>query len=110
MSLAAHICGSETLGMKKIDFGPNSTSTNKILLPPVYSAQMEIIFVTMILQPTKKDILDRLKVLVGENNRRSWLAIYLCIFLLLHSCALLVARDRERAKMQGDQVGHTIKT
>ncbi|CAI6330970.1 unnamed protein product [Periconia digitata] len=101
MSKAAHICGRETLGMTRQDFGPKSASTNKILMPPVFSAQMEVIFVTMMLQPLKKEILDRLKVLVGENNRRSWLAIYLCIFLLLHSCALLTARDRERAVMQG---------
>ncbi|PVH93456.1 hypothetical protein DM02DRAFT_541526 [Periconia macrospinosa] len=103
MSQGAHICGEETLGMKRRDFGPKCTSSNKILMPPVYSAQVEIIYVTMILLPTKKKILDQLKALVAENNRRSWLAIYLCIFLLLHSCALLTARDQQRAKAQGVQ-------
>lgn len=90
--------------MKRRDYGPRSTSTNKILLPPVFSAQMEVIFVAMVLQPTKKEVLDRLKKLMSENKRSSWFAIYLCIFLLLHSCALLTARDRERARNQGVQV------
>ncbi|KAF2279311.1 uncharacterized protein EI97DRAFT_370279 [Westerdykella ornata] len=103
MSRSAWICGEETLGMTTRDYGPNSPSTNRILMPPVFSAQMEIIFVAMILEPTKKEVLSRLKALIQDNtrNRRSWLAIYLCVFLLLHSCALLTARDNERARLQG---------
>jgi hypothetical protein len=86
------------------DYGPTSPSTGKILMPPVFSAQMEIIFVAMILEPTKKEVLKKLKSLVEDNTRRSWLAIYLCIFLLLHSCALLTARDNERGRLQGVKV------
>ncbi|KAF2810686.1 uncharacterized protein BDZ99DRAFT_497671 [Mytilinidion resinicola] len=103
MSRAAHICGTETLGMQARDYGPKSASSGKILMPPVFSAQMEVIIVAEILQPTKKEVLNRLKALVYESNRRSWLAIYLCVFLLLHSCALLTKRDHERAVMQGVQ-------
>jgi hypothetical protein len=87
--------------MRKRDFGPNAINTGKILTPPVFSAQMEVIFVAELLLPTKREILERLKALVYESNRRSWLAIYLCIFLLLHSCALLTKKDHERAKKQG---------
>lgn len=90
--------------MVRRDFGPTSPSTNRILMPPVFSAQMEIIFVAMILEPTKKEILSRLKTMVQDNTRRSWFAIYLCIFMLLHSCALLTARDHERAQLQGVRV------
>lgn len=110
MSRAARICGEETLGMKSRDYGPKSASTGKILMPPVFSAQMEIIIVATILQPTKREVLGQLKNLLQENQRRSWLAIYLCIFLLLHSCALLTARDRERAVMQGVKASQNSMT
>lgn len=104
MSRSAYIVGTETLGMERKDYGPGAPKSNKILCPPVFSAQMEIIFVTQILEPTKKEILNKLKALVQENNRRSWLAIYLCIFLLLHSCALLTKKDHDRAGEQGVNV------
>lgn len=104
MSRSAYICGPETLGMIRRDFGPNSPDTGKILMPPVFSAQMEIIFVSQVLQPTKKNILNKLYALMDEKQRSSWLTIYLCIFLLLHSCALLTAKDHERANLQGIKV------
>jgi hypothetical protein len=104
MSRSDFICGVETLGMKRQNYGPNSAYTGKILMPPVFSAQMEVIFVAEMLQPTKQEILERLRTLVYESDRRSWLAIYLCIFLLLHSCALLTKKDHERAEKQGLQV------
>jgi hypothetical protein len=103
MSRSDYICGRETLGMQRRDYGPHS-NTGKILTPPVFSAQMEVIFVAELLLPAKREILERLKALVYESNRRSWLAIYLCIFLLLHSCALLTKKDHERAEKQGLKV------
>jgi hypothetical protein len=54
MSRAANICGEEVVGMARRDYRPTSPSTNRILMPPVFSAQMEIIIVAMILEPTKK--------------------------------------------------------
>ncbi|OWY41284.1 hypothetical protein AALT_g1037 [Alternaria alternata] len=41
MSRSDYICGRETLGMQRRNYGPNSTNTGKILTPPVFSAQME---------------------------------------------------------------------
>jgi hypothetical protein len=95
------ICGKENLGMRPQVYVPESTNNEKILLPPVLSAQMEIIVNVMILQPAQKDVLKRLKKLMEENKRHHWFAIYLCIFILLHSCALLTAADNKKARKQG---------
>jgi hypothetical protein len=46
-------------------------------------------------------VLKRLKDLIEENQRRSWFTIYLCMFILLHSCALLSAGDEKKARKQG---------
>jgi hypothetical protein len=62
---------------------------------------MEIAVTVMILQPAKEEVLKLLKELIQENQRRSWFAIYLCMFVLLHSLALLTAGDNKKARKQG---------
>ena len=100
-SRSDHICSKETLGMKPQFYEPKSINDGKILLPPVLSAQMEVIVTAMILQPAQKDILHRLRKLMEKNKRHYWFTIYLCIFILLHSCALLTAVDNNKARKQG---------
>ncbi|KAL9607868.1 MAG: hypothetical protein Q9167_007257 [Letrouitia subvulpina] len=95
------ICGDETLGMQPQDFGPRSPNSGHVLLPPVMTAQLEVILVVTVLLPTQKELLTRLKNLVQENNRRSWFVIYLSMFVLLHNCALLTAGDGKKAQKQG---------
>ncbi|KAF2183196.1 hypothetical protein K469DRAFT_584113 [Zopfia rhizophila CBS 207.26] len=95
------ICGNETLGMEPQDYGPRCANTGIILTPPVFSAQLEVIVVATILQPARREVLRRLRDLIQENQRRSWFAIYLCIFVLLHSCALLTASNNQKARKQG---------
>lgn len=75
-----------------------------ILLPPVMTAQIQIVLWTTILYPLKQAVLDRFQNLIQANKPRSWFTIYLCIFLLLHSCALLTDADSKKAKKQGMQV------
>jgi len=85
-------------------YGSKCANSGNILLPPVLSAQMEVIVTVMILQPAKKEVLKLLKELIEENQRSSWFTIYLCIFILLHSCALLTAGDNKKARKQGFEV------
>jgi hypothetical protein len=100
-SRSDRICSNETLGMEPGNYGPACPNSGIILVPPVLNAQMEIIVTATILQPMKKEVLQRLKDLIQENQRRSWFTIYLCMFILLHSCALLTAGDEKKAQKQG---------
>jgi hypothetical protein len=100
-SRSDRICSNETLGMEPGNYGPACPNSGIILVPPVLSAQIEIIMTTMILQPMKKEVLQQLQCLIKENQRRSWFTIYLCMFILLHSCALLSAGDEKKARKQG---------
>ncbi|KAK3325012.1 hypothetical protein B0H66DRAFT_470400 [Apodospora peruviana] len=95
------ICGEETLGMQPRHYEPPCANDGLILTSPVFSAQMEVVMTSLLLQPAKKEVLKRLKDLVMENQRRSWFAIYLTMFILLHSCSLLTAADNKKARKQG---------
>ena len=85
------------------DYGPTCHNTGIILVPPVFGAQLEVIIVAVILKPTQSDILKKLKDLIQDNRRHSWFTIYLCLFILLHNCALLTAADNKKARKQGLQ-------
>jgi hypothetical protein len=100
-SVSDFICGSETLGMAPRYYEPSSINDGKVLVPPVYSAQMEIIVTALILRPAQKDVLRRLRKLMEANKKHSLFSIYLCIFIILHSCALLTAGDNNKARKQG---------
>ena len=100
-SRSERICGEETLGMRPKYYQPDCPNSGKILLPPVLTAQIEVIMTVMVLQPARNDVLARLGKLVYENDHQSWFVMYLCMFVLLHSCALLTAGDGKKAKKQG---------
>jgi len=111
-SRSERICGEETLGMLPQTFDPAAKSFNQVLLPPVMSAQLELIMTAMVLQPLKKTVLVQLQELIIKNKTRSWFTIYLCLFVLLHSCALLTSFENMRAKRHGLQVSslHTSES
>lgn len=101
-SRSERISGPEHLGMTQ-HFCSDISCPNQgnILLPPVFSAQLEVIMTVKVLAPAKQEVLKRLKDLIQENQRKSWFAIYLCMFVLLHSCAMLTAGDNAKARKQG---------
>lgn len=85
-SRSERIIGHETLGMQHQSFNPECLNYGKILLPPVLTAQLEVIMTAKILQPEVKEVLRLLtKLMKKQQKRQSWLAIYLSIFILLHS-------------------------
>jgi len=100
-SRSDRICGEETLGMTPKDYGGNCPNNGIILTPPVFSAQLEVIVVSTILQPAKKLVLKQLFKLMTKKPKQSWLCIYLCLFILLHNSALATASAHRRAKKQG---------
>ncbi len=90
--------------MKPGEYGADDANSGIILTPPVLSAQVEVIITATLLIPAKNDVLSRLRELVQKNERRSWLAIYLAMFILLHNCALLTEGDNKKARKQGFKV------
>jgi hypothetical protein len=98
------ICGNETLGMHPENYGLEDPNSGIILTSPVFSAQLEVIMTAIVLRPAKKEVLKRLKDIILEGQRRSWFTIYLAMFVLLHSCALLTAGDNKKARKQGFEV------
>ena len=101
------ICGEENLGMVPQTFDPAALNFNKVLVPPVMSAQIELIMTTEVLQPLKRAVLVQLQDLIKDKTHRtrSWFTVYLCLFVLLHSCSLLTSFENKRAKRHGLQVG-----
>ncbi|KAI1204113.1 uncharacterized protein F4807DRAFT_448916 [Annulohypoxylon truncatum] len=92
-----HICGDDKLGCEPIT-DPQSPWFNLVPIPAVIIAQKECIIYTKIFQPLSKKILRDLQHLVLSNKRQYWLTIYLTIFILMHSCAMITRRDEETAR------------
>lgn len=60
-------------------------------------AQLECILYTRFLRPLSKRIQDLLDDLMKKRTHDTWLTVYLALFVLLHSCAMLTKRDAEYA-------------
>ncbi|KAL2826070.1 hypothetical protein BDW59DRAFT_67050 [Aspergillus cavernicola] len=97
ISYPEHICSYETLGGAPVD-DPSNPFHAMVPMPPIMIPQMECIMYTRILRPLSGRVLAGLKDLVMENKREHWLTIYLTLFILLHSCAMLTRRDWETAR------------
>jgi hypothetical protein len=100
------ICGSDTLGLSSdlID-DTNPWLHGKIPIPPVMGAQIDLIVTSRILNPLRAVMLEKLQKIVQENKPQNWFCIYLCIFVLLHNCALVTQQDTAYAKKHGLEVG-----
>ncbi|KAL3437898.1 hypothetical protein BDV09DRAFT_161242 [Aspergillus tetrazonus] len=90
----------EAVGGTPVD-DPNSRFHAKVPMPGIMIAQMECIMYTRVLRPLCGRVLTALKDLITENKREHWLTIYLTLFILLHSCAMLTRRDWETAREFG---------
>lgn len=98
------IVGEDKLGGELVD-DPNSVFHNTVPMPVIMIAQMECILYTKVLRPTHLRLLKQLNDLVQANKREYWLTIYLSMFILLHSCAMVSRRDWETARQYGLKVG-----
>lgn len=100
-SRSERICGSEALFMEPQNFDPECSNFGQVLIPPVMSAQIELITTVALLQPLKKAVLEPLRKLIEKNRTQSWFTIYLCLFILLHSCSLLTEFEYKAARKYG---------
>ena len=89
-------------------YDPDVTSYGTNSIPPIMSAQIELMTTTRILQPLRKTVLKRLQKLMQANDLKCWFPIYLCLFILLHSCSILTADENRQARKYGLEVNHQI--
>ncbi|KAK0647043.1 hypothetical protein B0T16DRAFT_458907 [Cercophora newfieldiana] len=95
------ICGEEDLGMQPQDYDSKAPSYHRIIVPPAISAQMEFIATVTMLLPLQRKVCRQLNELMERQKHKSWFAIYLTTFILLHSCARLTAYQMFKAKKLG---------
>ena len=87
--------------MSPQNFDEQSTNSGRVLLPPVMTAQIQLIMTVSILIPLKRLVLRQLQELVELNKTKYWFTVYLSMFILLHSCSLLTSHEHKRSKKQG---------
>ncbi len=90
--------------MQPQNYDPECHNYGHVLVPPVMSAQIELIAFVAVLEPMRRAVLAPLRKLIEKNRTRSWFTIYLCLFILLHSCALLTDFERRQAQKYGLEV------
>ncbi|KAI9689934.1 MAG: hypothetical protein M1822_009816 [Bathelium mastoideum] len=94
------ICGEETLGIPQV-VDTSSPWFLHLPKPAVMCSQCEIISYSTLLRPYRKKLLSLLQAMIQANQKRYWYTIYLTLFLLLHSCAMITRRDEDLAKQMG---------
>ncbi|KAK3395142.1 hypothetical protein B0H63DRAFT_462729 [Podospora didyma] len=97
ISNPVHICGEDTLGGRPV-YSAESLHNGKVPMPLFMTAQFECINFTSFLRPWSKLVLKQLNELVLAKKREYWFTIYLSMFVLLHSCAMMTKRDEEFAR------------
>jgi hypothetical protein len=97
-SMTEWLCGDDRLDMIPVT-DETSPYFNHAPIPPVMSAQFQIIAYSKILRPLKNNLVKQLgKMSSAKNTRRNWFALYLTYFILLHSCTLVTRRNEEYAR------------
>lgn len=95
------MAGMETLGCRQVDADPSSPWANQFPTPPVMGAQLECIIYTKFLRPWSAEVRSLLEKIIRGRKRMNWLSVYLTLFVLLHSCSLLIDRDYQYARQIG---------
>jgi hypothetical protein len=101
---STRICGEDTLGMSSDILDETSPFPGKIPIPPVMGAQIELILFQGIQIPLRKSILDKLQDLILSNKLNTWFTRYLCLFILLHNCAMITDYDASYARRYTPEV------
>ena len=103
-SQSERICGEETLGMQPQFLDEEVDTFGTVSIPPIMSAQIELLTTTRILIPMRTSILRRLQRLIQANKLKNWFPTYLSVFILLHSCSILTRDENRAAKKYGLEV------
>ncbi len=107
---SSFIVGDETLGMSKDILDATSPTPNKIPLPPVLGAQLDLILIHHIQSKLRRQVLDRLERMVSKRKHNTWMVTYLVTFILLHNASLITAHDASYARKHGMNVSLPTST
>ncbi len=99
-----HLVGDETLNMTPEESDKSFPLFGKIPLPPVMIQQLDMILTLGILVPLQKQVLEDLQKIMMNNKPKSWLTIYVTVFICLHGCALTTAENYRNARKHGLKV------
>jgi len=103
-SRSEYIIGDECLGMEPQLDDQNYHNYGKYLVPPVLSAQIELMATSTLLHPFRKEVLCVLQDFMINKKKPCWFSIFLSLFILLHSCAMLTEFERRLAVKWGHEV------
>ena len=101
ISNPVHVCGGAEALTGARPAPPGSPHDGRVPMPVIMTAQFECINYTTFLRPWSRAVLRQLNTLVLAKRRDYWLTIYLAMFVLLHSCAMMTRRDEETATQYG---------
>ncbi|KAJ6437500.1 calcineurin-like phosphoesterase [Purpureocillium lavendulum] len=90
-TLPTFIVGDETLKMSQLALDQPQPLAGKINMPPVTSAQLEVVLVHYIQGTLRPSVLRKLQDMECRKKKDTWLVIYLATFILLHNITLLMA-------------------
>ena len=94
--MAENICSEEKLGTVVDDL--SSPYFGIVPVAPVICAQLEVVTFSTLQRPLMNRVLRQLQELIAANDKKNWFAIYLGLFILLHSCSMTTRRDQEYAR------------
>jgi hypothetical protein len=98
------IRGEDTLGMPSDILDETSPLHGEIPIPPLMGVQIELLLMQSIQTPLRKMVLDTLQNLIQANKPSTWFTRYLCLFILLHNCAMITKHDANYAKTYTPEV------
>lgn len=84
--------------------GETQPLLGKVPVPPVMSAQINLILIQQIKAQLHAKVLNLLQNAIVANKPSTWFTIYLCIFILLHNFAMLTKYDTGYAREYGLKV------
>jgi hypothetical protein len=76
----------------------------KVLASSLSMEQMDVLSRIKIMNPLRKKVLDDLQRLIHSNKPQYWITVYLCTFILLHTCSVVTADRYRHARKHGSSV------
>jgi hypothetical protein len=97
--------GEDTRDLRPVDDASYPLVPGRILMSPLSIEQFDVLTRVRIMIPLRKKVLDELQRLVLSNRPQSFVTIYLCTFILLHTSSVISADRRRHAGKHGSPVG-----
>jgi hypothetical protein len=87
---------------------PNSEGAANLTSAAFIDYQFSALMVEKVLLPLRSRVLRRLEELTLSKTSENWFVIFLATFILLHTYGLLVAQQRQFAKIRNAKVSEPL--